>query len=283
MLSLIRRISIAPSSQPSATDVSEQNSDDEAKDITKLQQHAQTEHQEVDGTAYDPNADPRDPETYYTFPHFTNERLVVPVKQQQKDAKETTSNANSTTRDNIIITTPTKSPSSLPNTTTTSTSSSSSPPFWPISPQVIRTISRSNNTKSSTCQKSPPLPHHKSSSPPLLPWQKRRVTSDQTSLTTTPTITPKISQARERPLRTSSAQAQLYSLSQRAQQKSPESLQPPNCAVPKSGTGGSLSQSSRRLMTNEMAHSPTRGPRHPRSTSGHTFTPSPRWRDFDGR
>ena len=66
MFSLIRKIS---SSQHTKDDMIEQTEDSGSNDKHEDEQ----QHQEVDGTSYDPDADPRDPGRYYTFPHFAEE------------------------------------------------------------------------------------------------------------------------------------------------------------------------------------------------------------------
>lgn len=65
MFSLIRKIS---SSQHTKDDMTEQTEDSGSN-----YKHEDEQHQEVDGTSYDPDADPRDPGRYYTFPHFAEE------------------------------------------------------------------------------------------------------------------------------------------------------------------------------------------------------------------
>jgi hypothetical protein len=67
MFSLIRKIS---SSQHPRGNMAEQSSDDDDKHESEQQEQQQ---EEVDGTSYDPDADPRDPGRYYTFPHFAEE------------------------------------------------------------------------------------------------------------------------------------------------------------------------------------------------------------------
>jgi septal ring factor EnvC (AmiA/AmiB activator) len=65
MFSLIRKIS--NSQQPKEDNMEQQaKTDDEDTHEAKQQE-------EVDGTTYDPRADPRDPGRYYTFPHFAEE------------------------------------------------------------------------------------------------------------------------------------------------------------------------------------------------------------------
>lgn len=66
MLSLIRKIS---SSQHTQDNMTEQQAKDDGND----DKHEDQQQQEVDGTSYDPDADPRDPGRYYTFPHFAEE------------------------------------------------------------------------------------------------------------------------------------------------------------------------------------------------------------------
>ena len=65
MFSLIRKIS---GSQHTRDDMTEQAKDDGDDD-----KHETKQQEEVDGTSYDPDADPRDPGSYYTFPHFAEE------------------------------------------------------------------------------------------------------------------------------------------------------------------------------------------------------------------
>lgn len=61
MLSLIRKYSGAQQQRQTP----DKTTEEEAKDGKKEQKE---EEEEVDGTTYDPNADPRDPDKYYTFP-----------------------------------------------------------------------------------------------------------------------------------------------------------------------------------------------------------------------
>jgi hypothetical protein len=65
MFSLIRKIS---SSQHSKDNMTEQAKSDNVDDKYEGEQQ-----EEVDGTSYDPDVDPRDPGSYYTFPHFAEE------------------------------------------------------------------------------------------------------------------------------------------------------------------------------------------------------------------
>lgn len=69
MFSLIRKIS---SSQHARDNMAEQSKRDDDDDKHESEQQEQQQ-EEVDGTSYDPNADPRDPGRYYTFPHFAEE------------------------------------------------------------------------------------------------------------------------------------------------------------------------------------------------------------------
>jgi hypothetical protein len=69
MFSLIRKIS--NSQHPKEDNMTEQA---ETGDIDK---HEDKQEEEVDGTTYDPDADPRDPERYYTFPHFAEEYVMI--------------------------------------------------------------------------------------------------------------------------------------------------------------------------------------------------------------
>lgn len=66
MFSFIRKIS--SSQHPDSNMVEHFDNDDKHESEQQEQQQ-----QEVDGTSYDPNADPRDPGRYYTFPHFAEE------------------------------------------------------------------------------------------------------------------------------------------------------------------------------------------------------------------
>lgn len=66
MFSLIRKIS---NSQHANDNMPEQSSDDDKHESQQQEQ----QQEEVDGTSYDPHADPRDPGRYYTFPHFAEE------------------------------------------------------------------------------------------------------------------------------------------------------------------------------------------------------------------
>jgi hypothetical protein len=65
MLSLIRKIST--SQQP------KDNMDQQAKTDNVEDKHEDNQKEELDGTSYDPHADPRDSGSYYTFPHFAEE------------------------------------------------------------------------------------------------------------------------------------------------------------------------------------------------------------------
>jgi hypothetical protein len=65
MFSLIRKIS---NSQQPKDDMDQQAKADDVGDKREDEQQ-----EEVDGTSYDPDADPRDPGSYYTFPHFAEE------------------------------------------------------------------------------------------------------------------------------------------------------------------------------------------------------------------
>lgn len=66
MFSLIRKISC---SQHTRDDMTDHAKDDDGGD----DKHENEQQREVDGTSYDPDADPRDPRRYYTFPHFAEE------------------------------------------------------------------------------------------------------------------------------------------------------------------------------------------------------------------
>ncbi|CAD0081560.1 unnamed protein product [Aureobasidium vineae] len=66
MFSLIRKIS---SSQHPSNNMPEHSTQE--NDTKQEEQEQQEEH--VDGTSYDPDADPRDPGRYYTFPRFAEE------------------------------------------------------------------------------------------------------------------------------------------------------------------------------------------------------------------
>ena len=66
MFSLIRKIS---SSQHPKDNMTEQTKTEDAVDKHEDEQQKE----EVDGTSYDPDADPRDPGRYYTFPRFAEE------------------------------------------------------------------------------------------------------------------------------------------------------------------------------------------------------------------
>ena len=69
MFSLIRKIS---SSQHASGTIAEQPKSDGDDDKHESEPQEQQQ-EEVDGTSYDPDADPRDPGRYYTFPHFAEE------------------------------------------------------------------------------------------------------------------------------------------------------------------------------------------------------------------
>jgi hypothetical protein len=65
MFSLIRKIS---NSQHFKDNMTEQAKIDDVDD-----KHEGEQQEQVDGTSYDPGADPRDPGRYYTFPQFAEE------------------------------------------------------------------------------------------------------------------------------------------------------------------------------------------------------------------
>lgn len=65
MFSLIRKIS---NSQHPKDNMAEQTIPDDVDD-----KHEDGQQEEVDGTSYDPDVDPRDPGSYCTFPQFAEE------------------------------------------------------------------------------------------------------------------------------------------------------------------------------------------------------------------
>lgn len=70
MFSLIRKISNSQHTKDNMAEQSKTGSNGDDKNESEQQEQQQ---EEVDGTSYDPNADPRDPGRYYTFPHFAEE------------------------------------------------------------------------------------------------------------------------------------------------------------------------------------------------------------------
>lgn len=70
MFSLIRKISSSQHNKDNMAEQSKTGSNDHDKHESEQQEQQQ---EEVDGTSYDPDADPRNPERYYTFPHFAEE------------------------------------------------------------------------------------------------------------------------------------------------------------------------------------------------------------------
>lgn len=65
MFSLIRKISSSQHTQDNMPEQTQAEGNDD--------KHENEQQQDIDGTSYDPDADPRDPERYYTFPHFAEE------------------------------------------------------------------------------------------------------------------------------------------------------------------------------------------------------------------
>ncbi|KAG9962462.1 hypothetical protein KCU61_g4502, partial [Aureobasidium melanogenum] len=193
MFSLIRKIS---SSQHPRGNRAEQSGNDDDKHESEQQEQ---QREEVDSTSYDPDADPRDPGRYYTFPHFAEEKREVDATQQGPDTperdlgtldhdpqaphrnpgtsqEEETNDQDSLKSQNYTTTQTTP----IPKSTSPSSAEAASPPFWPTSPL----------SKRLRPQTSSPSP-----SPPLL--QRRSTTTSQPS-------SPQVS--RVQPARRASAQ-----------------------------------------------------------------------------
>ncbi|THY08131.1 hypothetical protein D6D02_07090 [Aureobasidium pullulans] len=157
MLSLIRKISSARQSTETLRkkDDNEVNADNTSRE------------EEVDGTTYDPDADPRDPERYYTFPHFAEEKQEIPGRTDDD-------NQVNDERAPILPQTPKSKPKTTPSST-----EPASPPFWPISP-VPKRLHKSNPSN------------------PTAPRMQRRATTNLTPSQPLP--------VREKPARRASAQ-----------------------------------------------------------------------------
>ncbi|KAG9601384.1 hypothetical protein KCU77_g6006, partial [Aureobasidium melanogenum] len=202
MFSLIRRIS--RSEHPRGNMTEQSSSEDD-----KHESEQQEQQQEVDGTSYDPDADPRDPGRYYTFPHFAEDKREGDTSQQGPDTPErdpgtlddepqaphqhpdTSPEANdqdSIKSQNYTTTTQT---TPIPKSTSPSSAEAASPPFWPISP-----LSKRLRPKTSSPSPSPPV------------LQRRSTTTSQPS-------SPQVS--RVQPARRASAQVHTQ------QHKSPSS------------------------------------------------------------
>ncbi|KAG9830102.1 hypothetical protein KCU98_g13825, partial [Aureobasidium melanogenum] len=159
MFSLIRKIS---SSQQPRGNMAEQSGNDDDKHEFKQQEQQQ---EEVDGTSYDPDADPRDPGRYYTFPHFAEDRREhqgpgTPERDPGTlDHEPQASHRNSGTppepndQDSIKsqnYTTTQTTP--IPRSTSPSSAEAASPPFWPVSP-----LSKRLRPQTSSPSPSPPV------------------------------------------------------------------------------------------------------------------------------
>ncbi|KAG9698776.1 hypothetical protein KCU95_g2399, partial [Aureobasidium melanogenum] len=154
MFSLIRKIS---SSQSPKINMAEQSSNDDNKQDSEQPEQQQ---EEVDGTSFDPNADPRDPRRYYTFPHFAEEKREGEVSQPGPE----TPNRQPGTLDHDPKA-PNRSPGTSQDSTTTQTTpipgstspsgaEAASPPFWPTSPSPL---SKRLRPKISSASPSPPV------------------------------------------------------------------------------------------------------------------------------
>ncbi|THY11436.1 hypothetical protein D6D01_08915 [Aureobasidium pullulans] len=157
MLSLIRKISSARQSTETLR----------KKDDNEVNADNTNREEEVDGTTYDPDADPRDPERYYTFPHFAEEK-------QETSSHTDDENQVNDERTPILPQTPKSKPKTTPWNT-----EPASPPFWPISPIPKRL-------------------HNSNPSIPAAPKMQRRATTNLTPSQPLP--------IRERPARRASAQ-----------------------------------------------------------------------------
>ncbi|KAI5243940.1 hypothetical protein E4T43_04002 [Aureobasidium subglaciale] len=155
MLSLIRKIS---SSQQTRASTPEQAKENAAGDDTMHQ----SEQQEEDAL----DVDPRDPERYYTFPHFEDgderhdpgttrkEQQRNPGTSNEDDQVSISSAKSSREQGSYTYTTRTTTTATTPTHTPTKTPTSVSPPFWPISPVPKRLRSNTNSS-------SPPLLHRR--------------------------------------------------------------------------------------------------------------------------
>ncbi|KAH0287668.1 hypothetical protein KCU62_g5765, partial [Aureobasidium sp. EXF-3399] len=148
LFSLIRKIS---SSQHTKDDMTEQAKDDGVDDKHEIKQQ-----EDIDGTSYDPDADPRDPGSYYTFPHFVEDKQETETTQQSPGTptqdQEATHQDPGTSARNSNCSSPTSASTRqtaqctpIPKSTSPSSPGASdpaSPPFWPISPVAKRVRSK---------------------------------------------------------------------------------------------------------------------------------------------
>ncbi|KAG9557047.1 hypothetical protein KCU71_g11032, partial [Aureobasidium melanogenum] len=194
MFALIRKIS---SSQHPRGNMAEQSSDGDDKHESEQQEQQQ---EEFDGTSCDPDADPRDPGRYYTFPHFAEDKgeifatqpgpntperdlgtfddeLRAPHRNPGTSQEKEEANDQDSIKSQNYTTTQT---TPIPKSTSPSSAEAASPPFWPTSPL-------SKRLRPNTSSPSP--------SPPVL--QRRSTTTSQPS-------SPQVS--RVQPARRASAQ-----------------------------------------------------------------------------
>ncbi|KEQ60356.1 uncharacterized protein M437DRAFT_86822 [Aureobasidium melanogenum CBS 110374] len=120
--------------------MAEQSSNDGNKQDSEQPEQQQ---EEVDGTSFDPNADPRDPGRYYTFPHFAEEKREedtipsgpdTPNRQPgtlDHDPKAPNRSPGTSQDSTTTQTTP------IPRSTSPSNAEAASPPFWPTSPSPL--------------------------------------------------------------------------------------------------------------------------------------------------
>lgn len=73
MFSLIRKISTSQYPRGNMAKQSKGHGDDDDDDDKHESEQQEQQQEQVDGISYDPDADPRDPGRYYTFPHFAEE------------------------------------------------------------------------------------------------------------------------------------------------------------------------------------------------------------------
>ncbi|KAK6004948.1 hypothetical protein QM012_007727 [Aureobasidium pullulans] len=160
----------------------ESKTDDDHADKHESQPQEQQQ-EEADGTSYDPDADPRDPGRYYTFPHFAEDKpedqntdtpeqepgtpKVDPQASHRNPGLSQTDNdqiSSNSSFDQPSITTHT---TPIPKSTSPSSTEAVSPPFWPTSP-----VSKQLRLPKMSASPS-------SSSPPVL--QRRSTTSQPSS------------------------------------------------------------------------------------------------------
>ncbi|KAI5205073.1 hypothetical protein E4T39_03220 [Aureobasidium subglaciale] len=203
MLSLIRKIS---SSQQTRASTPEQAKENAAGNDSR---HGSEQQEDT------PDVDPRDPERYYTFPHFeegderhgpgtSHEEQRVSSTSNEDDQASVSSAKSSHKQGTYTYTTTTTA--TTPTHTPSKTPTSVSPPFWPISPVPKRLRSNANSP-------GPPLLHRRATtsqslSPGLPRVQAPRRSSAQVhSLPNKSPVTKNHSSPAARSLRTISTAA----------------------------------------------------------------------------